>query len=159
MSMRSGQPGINGNEYGTITFSLPPTLAEQTGIAQILSDMDAEIAALESKLAKARQIQGGHDAGIADREDTAGMKLDALLEALDLGEDQDTEFKAAEGGLPRSVWEAVSAFANTEGGTLVLGVAERDGEFAIEGVRKPETVIKAFWDDHNNPQKLNSLVQ
>ena len=33
----------------------PPTAEEQTAIATILSDMDAEIAALETKLAKARQ--------------------------------------------------------------------------------------------------------
>jgi type I restriction enzyme S subunit len=38
---------------------LPPTKAEQTAIAAILSDMDAEIAALEAKLAKARQIKLG----------------------------------------------------------------------------------------------------
>jgi len=38
---------------------LPTTLAEQTAIATILSDMDAEIAALEAKLAKARQIKQG----------------------------------------------------------------------------------------------------
>ena len=36
-----------------------PTIAEQTAIAAILSDMDAEIAALEAKLAKARQIKQG----------------------------------------------------------------------------------------------------
>ena len=30
---------------------------EQTAIAAILSDMDAEIAALEAKLAKARQVK------------------------------------------------------------------------------------------------------
>jgi type I restriction enzyme S subunit len=36
-----------------------PTLAEQVAIAAILSDMDAEIAALEAKLAKARQIKQG----------------------------------------------------------------------------------------------------
>ena len=38
---------------------LPPTIAEQTAIAAVLSDMDAEIAALEAKLAKARQIKQG----------------------------------------------------------------------------------------------------
>ena len=32
---------------------------EQTAIAAILSDMDAEIAALEAKLAKARQLKQG----------------------------------------------------------------------------------------------------
>jgi type I restriction enzyme S subunit len=38
---------------------LPPTLAEQTAIAEILSDMDAEITALEEKLVKARQVKAG----------------------------------------------------------------------------------------------------
>ena len=52
----------------------PATEAEQTAIAAILSDMDAEIAALEAKLAKARQHQAGHDAGTAHREDSARMK-------------------------------------------------------------------------------------
>ncbi|HDM79027.1 MAG TPA: restriction endonuclease subunit S, partial [Deltaproteobacteria bacterium] len=40
-------------------IATPPTLSEQTAIAAILSDMDAEIAALESKLTKARQIKQG----------------------------------------------------------------------------------------------------
>ena len=38
---------------------IPPTRTEQTAIATILSDMDAEIAALEEKLAKARQLKQG----------------------------------------------------------------------------------------------------
>ena len=37
----------------------PATRAEQTAIASIVSDMDAEIAALEAKLAQARQIKKG----------------------------------------------------------------------------------------------------
>ena len=41
-----------------ITIDLP-ALAEQTAIAEVLSDMDAEIAALETKLTKARQIKQG----------------------------------------------------------------------------------------------------
>jgi len=36
-----------------------PSLPEQTAIAEILSDMDAEIAALEVKLSKARQVRQG----------------------------------------------------------------------------------------------------
>ena len=35
------------------------TLEEQTAIAEILNDMDAEIAALEEKLVKARQVKAG----------------------------------------------------------------------------------------------------
>lgn len=38
---------------------LTPTLPEQTTIACILSDMDAELSALEEKLAKARQVKQG----------------------------------------------------------------------------------------------------
>ncbi len=40
-------------------IKLPPEAKEQTAIATILSDMDAEIEALEAKLAKARQIKQG----------------------------------------------------------------------------------------------------
>ena len=36
-----------------------PLIEEQTAIASVLSDMDAEIAALETKLAKARPIKQG----------------------------------------------------------------------------------------------------
>ncbi len=38
---------------------VPKTKSEQTAIATILSDMDTELAALESRLAKARQIKQG----------------------------------------------------------------------------------------------------
>lgn len=38
-------------------LTIPPTKEEQTAIANILSDMDEEIAALETKLTKARQIK------------------------------------------------------------------------------------------------------
>ena len=40
-------------------MKLPPTFDEQTAIATILSDMDAEIAALENKLAKTRSLKHG----------------------------------------------------------------------------------------------------
>ena len=52
-------PSLNGSVMRSIKVLLPPTKAEQTAIASVLSDMDADIAALEAKLAKARQIKQG----------------------------------------------------------------------------------------------------
>ena len=40
-------------------ITMPPTFDEQAAIAAVLSDMDTELAALESRLAKARQIKQG----------------------------------------------------------------------------------------------------
>jgi type I restriction enzyme S subunit len=57
-SMRSGQPGINGREFASLPIPLPPT-REQTAIAAVLSDMDDELAALDTKLTKARQVKQG----------------------------------------------------------------------------------------------------
>jgi type I restriction enzyme S subunit len=59
MSMRSGQPGINGGEISGLELRLPPTVSEQTAIGAVLSDMDAEIAAVESKIAKAQLVKQG----------------------------------------------------------------------------------------------------
>ena len=42
-----------------VKIILPPTRAEHTAIATILSDMDDEIVALEEKLAKDRQLKQG----------------------------------------------------------------------------------------------------
>jgi type I restriction enzyme S subunit len=58
MSMRSGQPGINANEYSQLPLSLP-TLTEQTAIAEVLSEMDAELAALEQRRQKTGALKQG----------------------------------------------------------------------------------------------------
>jgi restriction endonuclease S subunit len=56
MSMRSGQPGINGKEYTQLPLPLP-TIHEQTAIVAVLSDMDAELAALEGRRDKTRALK------------------------------------------------------------------------------------------------------
>lgn len=56
MSMRSGQPGVNGNEYCQLPVQLPP-IEEQTAIATLLSDMDDELAALEARFTKTRALK------------------------------------------------------------------------------------------------------
>lgn len=57
-SMRSGQPGLNSNEYKSFQIPFPPK-EEQTRIATILSDMDAELTALEQKLEKYKKVKLG----------------------------------------------------------------------------------------------------
>jgi len=49
MSTRSGQPGINGQEYAQLQIPLPP-LKEQQTIAEVLEAADGEIEVLERKL-------------------------------------------------------------------------------------------------------------
>jgi type I restriction enzyme S subunit len=56
MSMRSGQPGINGNEYAQLPIPLPP-LPEQTAIATVLSNVDGLIASLTALIAKKRAVK------------------------------------------------------------------------------------------------------
>jgi len=56
MSMRSGQPGINGNEFAQMPIPKPP-LPEQRAIAAALSDVDALLAALDRLLAKKRAVK------------------------------------------------------------------------------------------------------
>ena len=86
------------------------------------------------------------------------MDLETLLDRINLGEDQDIEFKSADGGFPKEVWKTVSAFANTDGGYIVLGVTENRNRFEISGVRNPHVLIKEFWNNHNNPQKLSFSI-
>ncbi len=86
------------------------------------------------------------------------MNLETLLQDINLREDQDIEFKSADGGFPNDVWQTVSAFANTDGGNIVLGVSEVKGKFVISGVKNPNELMKKFWNNHNNPEKLSTPI-
>ncbi|GAA5262714.1 restriction endonuclease subunit S [Methanocalculus sp. MC3] len=55
----SNYPAINSRDVKLIEIPCPPTLSEQTAIATVLSDMDAEIAALERRRDKAKEIKQG----------------------------------------------------------------------------------------------------
>ena len=71
------------------------------------------------------------------------MNQEALLERLKIGEDEDTEFKSSEGGLPKSLWETLSAFANTAGGYIILGIVEKGGSAEIISVKKPQALTRS----------------
>ena len=66
------------------------------------------------------------------------------------------EAKKALGGLPKSIWETYSAFANTHGGLILLGVEElEDKSLRSVDLPDPERLIKEFWDIVNNPNKTS----
>jgi type I restriction enzyme, S subunit len=52
MSARSGQPGINAEEYGKYSFRVPVSLDEQIAIAKVLSSADHEIQLLGQELSQ-----------------------------------------------------------------------------------------------------------
>ena len=71
------------------------------------------------------------------------MKLNELMNELQYGESIEVECKKASNSLPKSVWETYSSFANTNGGTIYLGVEEqkdKNNKFIITGVDNPEKI-------------------
>ena len=58
-------------------------------------------------------------------------RIEALMNGY---ESTEVEFKSARGGFPGNLWDTYSAFANTQGGVIVLGVKERDGRFTLDGL-------------------------
>jgi predicted HTH transcriptional regulator len=71
-------------------------------------------------------------------------------------EDNRMEVKKAKGGLPASLWETYSAFANCYGGVIILGVAEnKDGSWRTTGLENEAKLRKELWDSINNKNKIN----
>ncbi len=69
------------------------------------------------------------------------------------------EAKKATGGLPNSIWETYSAFANAGGGIILLGVIELPDKFlkAID-LPDPEGLIMDFWAMVNNPDIVSANI-
>ncbi|MBE6886885.1 MAG: ATP-binding protein [Ruminococcaceae bacterium] len=69
------------------------------------------------------------------------------------------EAKQAVGGLPQSIWETYSAFANAEGGVILLGVEElKDKSLHAVEISAPEKLITEFWDIITNPEYVSKNI-
>ena len=75
----------------------------------------------------------------SDMEENGPRQL-SLLDNPSFYESADVEFKSAKGGLPGSLWKTYSAFANTDGGTIFLGIA-KNGQLDVHGVSNPDKLI------------------
>ncbi len=69
------------------------------------------------------------------------------------------EAKKAMGGLPKSLWETYSAFANTMGGLLLLGVEELPDKslHALE-LPAPQRLAEEFWEIVNDPNRVSANI-
>lgn len=66
------------------------------------------------------------------------------------------EAKKATGGLPKSIWETYSAFANTLGGVILLGVEEyADKSLHPVDLPDPEWLLNDFRDIINDPHRVS----
>lgn len=89
------------------------------------------------------------------------MTIKDLKESFLKGERVTLECKLAQSNVPNDVWRSYSAFANTYGGLILLGVNEDLKEkdlskrFTITGVNDASKIRQDFWNAVNNPEKVN----
>ncbi len=87
-------------------------------------------------------------------------ELAEIVERLQGQEALDWEVKAARGGLPNAIWETISAFANTQGGWLILGIAEdrETGRRIVRGIADPDSMIRQLHDQMRDTAKISIPV-
>ncbi|MBQ9003573.1 MAG: ATP-binding protein, partial [Eggerthellaceae bacterium] len=82
-----------------------------------------------------------------------------LSDLLSYRENNRLEAKSAARGLPRSLWQTYSAFANSSGGVILLGAEELPDKTLIPaGVKNVDKLLDDFWNTVNNPQKTSENI-
>ena len=74
-----------------------------------------------------------------------------IRDLLQFKEGTEVEYKSAKGGFPGSFWETFSAFANSQGGVIVLGVKERNGKFTPDRLTEEQSVSGQEWKPRRMP--------
>ena len=85
-----------------------------------------------------------------------------ILNLLKKGERLTLECKRCENKLPNSLWDTYSAFANSYGGYILLGIEEHREEtdlskrFTIQGVANSDKLVTDFWNLANDSNKVSA---
>ena len=90
--------------------------------------------------------------------DLTDDQIYSLLEHLqDTFENDEIEFKGAKGGFPGSFWETYSAFANTDGGIIILGIKEKSGHLFSDNLTESDIdkLQKDLWSGLANKNTVN----
>ena len=85
------------------------------------------------------------------------MTKEELIDRINDIEWEDFEAKEAKSELPKNIWETVSAFANTSGGWIVLGIKQNGKKLEISGVDNAEKLEQDFQGTFHS-QKFNEAV-
>lgn len=88
------------------------------------------------------------------------LGLQTLEDLALLTETVELECKLAQGRdgkgeLPKDFWPTYSAFANTHGGIILLGMREKAGQFSVAGIENPDAVRQDLFSTLNNPVKVS----
>ncbi len=87
-----------------------------------------------------------------------------LFDLLRYGERITLECKEARNALPKAFWETYSSFANTIGGTVLLGIKENFEEsdfehrFTVQGVVAPHKIITDLWNTINSDKVSANIL-
>ncbi len=88
------------------------------------------------------------------------ITVESLADLALLRESVDLECKLAlgrdlQGAIPEDFWPTYSAFANTEGGVIVLGIREKADGFHVEGLPNIAKLRQDLFNTLNNRQKVS----
>ena len=92
------------------------------------------------------------------------IEISSLDDIAALRESTDVECKLAQGrdgkgACPKSLWETYSAFANTQGGDIFLGLEEtKEGGFSLAGIENTDKVIDEIWTNLNDRSLVSANV-
>ncbi len=98
-----------------------------------------------------QRIEGGMFDGITRLDDLRLISESSVVEC------KHARGRDGNGKLPDDFWPTYSAFANTHGGIVALGIREVErGRFELDGVVDSERIITDLFNTLNNKQKVSS---